>query len=273
MEPAIEVKPSATNVTSDPRTSPLFCDPDADITFASSDGVLFKIYRKYIEATSAGLAAPPIVETDQQHVSLQEPSEVLEILFRFVHPPTEIEHYRQPNMRFGGQPELLFAVAEAAEKYIVFGAMNRPLEILNHSHKHGYEELADRVAPHTIGLPLAEVAAKLTCPGLLPRWLVYYDHWKELSLFTCKSIEVMVYGTCVSVIGWKAAFLDAFTKAKDNSRRLQIILPPHQKFHGAGQYPTRHKQIANECKRVNEQSVVVEVDPKFRRVERDLPPA
>ena len=99
------------------------CDFDAEITFKSSDGVLFKIHRKYLEATSAGLTAPPFVETDRELVLLQEPSEVLEILFRFIHPPTESQQYRQPGM-MDVKPDVLFAVAEAAEKYLVFGAMN-----------------------------------------------------------------------------------------------------------------------------------------------------
>jgi hypothetical protein len=99
------------------------CDSDADITFKSSDGVLFKIHSKYLEATSAGFTAPPFVETDQEPVLLQEPSEVLEILFRFIHPPMESQQYRHPNM-VDVQPEVLFSVAEAADKYLVFGAMN-----------------------------------------------------------------------------------------------------------------------------------------------------
>lgn len=61
---------------------------------------------------------------DLEPVSLEEPSEVLEILFRFIHPPTESQQYRQPNIAVDVQSEMVFAVAEAAEKYLVFGAMN-----------------------------------------------------------------------------------------------------------------------------------------------------
>lgn len=89
--------------------------------------MLFKIHRKYLEATSAGFTAPPFVETDRELVLLQEPSEVLEILFRFIHPPTESQQYRQPAM-MGVKPDVLFAVAEAAEKYLVFAAMNMSIE-------------------------------------------------------------------------------------------------------------------------------------------------
>jgi len=94
------------------------------VTFQSSDSVLFKIHRKYIETTSAGFALPEFAETDQEPISLQEPSEVLEILFRFIRPPTESQKYRQPNMAVDVRSEIVFAVAEAAEKYVVFGAMN-----------------------------------------------------------------------------------------------------------------------------------------------------
>jgi len=98
-------------------------DASADLTFRSSDNILFKIYAKYLEATSAGFAPPPSTVIDQAHIQLEEPSAVLEILFQFVHPPSESNRYRQPDVR-NLEPDILFAVAEAAEKYIVFVAIN-----------------------------------------------------------------------------------------------------------------------------------------------------
>jgi len=95
----------------------------ADLTFRSSDNILFRIHAKYLEATSAGLAPPPSTLIDGAHIDLGEPSTVLEVLFQFVHPPSESQRYRQPNVRSLG-PDIFFAVAEAAEKYIVFGAVN-----------------------------------------------------------------------------------------------------------------------------------------------------
>ena len=50
-------------------------------------------------------------------------------------------------------------------------AEERPLDILNHCYKHGYDELADQVALHTITFRLPVVAAKLTYPGLLQKWV------------------------------------------------------------------------------------------------------
>lgn len=56
-------------------------------------------------------------------VSLPETSEVLEVLFQFITPPSEAAGYRQPSV-MKMEPNLFFRVAEAAEKYAVFGAMN-----------------------------------------------------------------------------------------------------------------------------------------------------
>ncbi|KIM42587.1 hypothetical protein M413DRAFT_120224 [Hebeloma cylindrosporum] len=210
MEPSAKSEPSTnTSPTSIPIISATFCDPEADITFKSSDSVLFKIHRKYLEATSAGFTAPPFVETDHEVVLLQEPCEVLEILFRFIHPPTESQQYRQPAM-MGVKPDVLFAVAEAAEKYLVFGAMNiclsrmdkiaeeRPLEILNHCYKHGYDELADQVALHTIAFRLPVVAAKLTYPGLLQKWVRLIFPIFYLS----SNRSVLIPSLFTTTIGW-----------------------------------------------------------------------
>ena len=54
---------------------------------------------------------------------LDETSEVLEILFQFVHPPGEGPNHQQPSI-MNMEPELFFAVAGAAEKYVVFSAMS-----------------------------------------------------------------------------------------------------------------------------------------------------
>ena len=60
---------------------------------------------------------------DQQPISLQEPSDVLELLFQFIHPRTKMQQFHQPVIT-ETEPTKFFAVAEAAEKYIVFGVMN-----------------------------------------------------------------------------------------------------------------------------------------------------
>lgn len=77
---------------------------------------MFRIYRTHLEAHTGGFA-PAKIPTFDEVVVLSEPAEVLELLFQFTRPS------RQPsilNLEFG----LLFALAEAAEKYEAYGAMN-----------------------------------------------------------------------------------------------------------------------------------------------------
>jgi len=50
-----------------------------------------------------------------------------------------------------------------------------PLEILNHSWKHGYKDLADRAAPYTLSCQLGDVVMKLTTEFLLQRWVCFFS--------------------------------------------------------------------------------------------------
>jgi hypothetical protein len=99
-------------------------DSDADLAFVSADGITFRIYSKYLEATSAGLAPPASTIIDPlEAILLTEPGTVLEVLFQFIHPRSESKQYHQPSVVDMEVP-LFFEVAEAAEKYVVYGAMN-----------------------------------------------------------------------------------------------------------------------------------------------------
>jgi hypothetical protein len=67
------------------------------------------------------LAERTTPESENQ-APLDETSEVLEILFQFVHPPGEGSDHQRPSI-VNIESELFFAVAGAAEKYAVFDAM------------------------------------------------------------------------------------------------------------------------------------------------------
>jgi hypothetical protein len=89
---------------------------DSDVTFQSSDGVLFHLHKINLEVCAAGFA-PPGTEARGEIVPLMETAVTLEFLFRFCyserHPDVEA-------MKF----DVLALLAEAAEKYQVFAAMN-----------------------------------------------------------------------------------------------------------------------------------------------------
>jgi len=184
---------------------------------------------------------------DEQPISLEEPSNVLETLFQFIHPCLEAKQYRQPSV-MDLEPELFFAVAEAAEKYIVYGAMNifltrmqwlafrfhkwccifiifnsqvvedRPVEVLNHCDKHGYQDLANTAAYNSLAQPLGSVIDGLTTPGLLARWvtLLLLLHVTNLTK-VMSSFDIITIGAmssfmlttysqtgCVRTITWRS---------------------------------------------------------------------
>ena len=88
---------------------------DSDVTFQSSDGVLFLIRRKNLEAITGAFPGPEF-STGGEIVPLTEPAKVLEIMFQFIYPR---RHPTLEKLNF----ELILAVAEAVEKYEIFSAM------------------------------------------------------------------------------------------------------------------------------------------------------
>jgi len=93
---------------------------DTDAVIQSSDGVIFHLHWKYLQGNPGFVrdiakGSPP--NEKQETMALDEPSNVLEILFQFIYPR------RHPSLE-DTDFETLTAVAEAAEKYELFSAMN-----------------------------------------------------------------------------------------------------------------------------------------------------
>ena len=88
----------------------------ADVSFRSADGKIFHVQRKYLEVNTGGFPSAEF-NTQGELAHLTESSAVLETVFRFTYPII------QPDLEDVGF-EFIAAVAEAAEKYEVFSAMN-----------------------------------------------------------------------------------------------------------------------------------------------------
>ncbi|KAF7372923.1 hypothetical protein MSAN_00498900 [Mycena sanguinolenta] len=134
---------------------------DADVTFKSSDGVLFRVHRKNLEVCTEGFP-PSEVSSEGEVVELTEASVTLEILFQFMYP------HRHPAL--DTTPfEVLEPLAEAAEKYQVFPAMNichirmrdmvneHPVEVAVYATKHDYPYLVSEVAPMMIAMDSVKI--------------------------------------------------------------------------------------------------------------------
>ena len=92
------------------------CGPDFDVTFQSSDGILFRIHKINLKVGTGGFV-PPEFETHDEIVCLTETAMTLELLFQFCYP----DH--RPDVE-ALEFDALALLAEAAEKYQVFSAMD-----------------------------------------------------------------------------------------------------------------------------------------------------
>jgi hypothetical protein len=92
---------------------------DADVVFRSSDHVLFRIHRKNLEFHSAVMSPEggDLIISTGDVTDLPETSAVLELLFCYFY------RQRQPDL-LDVPFHILADLAEAAEKYEVFAAMN-----------------------------------------------------------------------------------------------------------------------------------------------------
>ncbi|KAJ7613869.1 hypothetical protein DFH06DRAFT_1241937 [Mycena polygramma] len=165
------------------RKSNLFNAPDADVTFQSSDGVLFSVHRVNLQTHTEGFP-PAEIATQGEICPLPESSSTLEILFQFIYPR---RHPALHDMAFAE----VAALAEAAEKYQVFSAMNichlrmkeflpeHAPEVLSYAARHDYPIVVAEVAPLLIDMPLVDIVTILPPHILLP-WIKYRHEWEKI---------------------------------------------------------------------------------------------
>ncbi|KZP13255.1 hypothetical protein FIBSPDRAFT_936418 [Athelia psychrophila] len=169
-------------------TSERFCADDADVTFASSNNVLFKINQSYLKAHSEGFSPPAGTSSSSSDeiVNLTEPAETLDLLFQFAYPQ------KLPDLR-KLKAESLLELAEAAEKYQVFAAMetcNRqmessykthPIQALLYATKHDYPSVANLAAKAAVFLPPISVYEGLVIDSrAVIAWTKYYAQWSSV---------------------------------------------------------------------------------------------
>ncbi|KAF8988976.1 hypothetical protein BDQ17DRAFT_1314540 [Cyathus striatus] len=142
------------------------CDLPADLILQSCDEKLFHTHSISLAMLSHGfpLTLSPV---EREIVKLEETSEVLEILLRFMHPMQEQPDLRELSI------ELLAGVAQAAEKYLVYLAMQAcslrmqmmikryPIEVLAYAAGFDYHDIANEAAPLTMGIGCDEAINKL----------------------------------------------------------------------------------------------------------------
>ncbi|KAF5380013.1 hypothetical protein D9615_006295 [Tricholomella constricta] len=162
------------------KVSENFNADDADVSFVSSDDVLFHIHRKTLEV-NAGAFPPAEFDTHGEIAQLTEDAATLELLFQFIYPR------RHPHL--GSTPfESLALLAEAAEKYEVFAAMNvcwirmrsfvpeHAAAVFEYASRHGYKEIMGQAAPFLLDTPLHEIVGMFSAELVVP-WVRYREGW------------------------------------------------------------------------------------------------
>ncbi|KAF8976807.1 hypothetical protein BDQ17DRAFT_1339490 [Cyathus striatus] len=98
------------------KWSEMFHKSDADVTFKSSDGVLFALHKIKLDLNTGGFPTVDFKSEYDEVIDLPETSAVLDLLFQFIYPqpPPGLS-----NVSF----ETINALALVAEKYIVYSAM------------------------------------------------------------------------------------------------------------------------------------------------------
>ncbi|KAG5649779.1 hypothetical protein H0H81_002068 [Sphagnurus paluster] len=166
-------------------------ESDADVSFLSSDNVLFRIHRQNIEF-NCGALRPGEVAVDGEIVPLRDQTaETLELLFQFIYPQV---HPHLETTAF----EVLAPLAEAAEKYKVYAAMNicrarmkytlpaHALEVFNYAARYGYQDIMSAAAPELLDIPMDEIVQRLSPVMFIP-WVRYRESWSRAAFSTIKN--------------------------------------------------------------------------------------
>ncbi|KAJ3545037.1 hypothetical protein NMY22_g2583 [Coprinellus aureogranulatus] len=135
------------------------CDIPVDIVLRSSDKALIGAHQTNLAQFSEGFPSPSDVNSSSEPVDLTEDGGTLNLLMQFMH------KQRHPNLSMQETSiSTTLKLAEAAEKYLVYAAMNacyiriddpralrdNSLEALKYAVKFDYPDLADRAALWTL---------------------------------------------------------------------------------------------------------------------------
>ncbi|KAJ3841342.1 hypothetical protein F5878DRAFT_639687 [Lentinula raphanica] len=175
--------------------SKIFNAADADIVILSSDDVQFRLHRKRLELNSGVFPPAELAETSSNEVvRLTESGETLELFFQSMYPQ------KFPSLS-GLKVDLLFELAEAAEKYEVFplisicefylrlNASKCPRRVLDFAAKHDHDALIRKVAPLLVDeMPLSDLAGVLP-PRLYKPWSLYRERWVQEATITVAHVR------------------------------------------------------------------------------------
>ncbi|KAJ3760781.1 hypothetical protein EV360DRAFT_80841 [Lentinula raphanica] len=161
---------------------PLF--KHGNVTFRSSDGIVFRIDQWRLEFMASGFPLDISCRPDEV-VALDEDSRSLEILFTFLYPDRDI-----PDI--GALPfDKLVKLLKAADKYAFLPALELslshlqkyvqtwPLRIFTLAGMHNNSTLLAALAPHLANVTPAVIETVGFSTDLCAKWKAYRDNWDK----------------------------------------------------------------------------------------------
>ncbi|KAJ7447032.1 hypothetical protein B0H11DRAFT_2083098 [Mycena galericulata] len=219
------------------------CTLVVDIVLRSSDGVLHAAHSKNLEMYSEGFPPSALasvsrdVETAQPEVvQMTERSDILELLLKYMH------LQRQPDLS-RRKFDTLAGLAEAAEKYLVYSAMDvcrirmglhvldHPAGVLAYSIKHDYPELRDVAVPLTLTMPLSNMKVLLQdAPYAFIAWAQYREGFIEVMHSSLVPTAVILHRGGMKSCGvwgdFYCAILERFSL--DSIREFSSLIDEHK---------------------------------------------
>ncbi|KAK7445133.1 hypothetical protein VKT23_015001 [Stygiomarasmius scandens] len=212
--------------------------------FRSSDGVIFNINQKYLEVTTEGFPSSSVngstaTAVPDEIIPLTESSATLKLLFKFVHPKDQPDLW---DLEFSA----LMDLANAAEKYIVYNAINvcqirmrdflpeHVQELFEFGATYNHPSLLAAAAPLLVHKPLEDVIYKLPVDIYRP-WSLYRDR----VLRACNIIAASAGACCT-----QSCLIDKY-------RRLILESPANLFKMERWMSPSRNHDGPNLCTCVN----------------------
>ncbi|KAK7445137.1 hypothetical protein VKT23_015005 [Stygiomarasmius scandens] len=219
------------NVPTYPTTSERF--RDGDTKFRSRNNVIFHIHQKYLELAAEGFPSSfsnglTATAKFDEIIPLTEMSATLDLLFQFVYPKD------QPDL-LHLEFQAVMDLAKAAEKYVVYNAINvcqfrikdflpdHLEEIFNFAAAHDHATLLAAVAPLMVHKPLEQVAYKLSADMYKP-WSLYHD----LLFRTCYKVATNAGPPCPNQQCEIEKYRRLVLESPELSTLQRIVLIPRQ---------------------------------------------
>ncbi|KIK56752.1 hypothetical protein GYMLUDRAFT_173835 [Collybiopsis luxurians FD-317 M1] len=155
-----------------------FLVKDGDVTFCSSDDILFRVHKVNLEVVSTGFPPASLSLDETDVVKIEENAATLRLFFHFIYPGRPLPDLMSTSF------ELIHSVVTAADKWGMYHAMEicflylrkfvstHPVDILRVAGRNDCGHLIAATAPYLVHLPITTIAAFGLSRSMCIRWVI-----------------------------------------------------------------------------------------------------